>query len=53
MATLERVTDRAATAPRGRHAPPLEIRQDQQRRRLFAAAAAVFSRAIASAVASP
>ena len=31
-------------APRGRHAPPLEVRQDQQRRRLFAAAAAVFAR---------
>jgi len=30
--------------PRGRHAPPLEIRLDQQRRRLFAAAAAVFAR---------
>ena len=30
--------------PRGRHAPPLEIRLDRQRRRLFAAAAAVFSR---------
>jgi AcrR family transcriptional regulator len=33
-----------ATVPRGRHAPPLEIRLSQQRRRLFAAAAAVFSR---------
>jgi AcrR family transcriptional regulator len=33
-----------ATVPRGRHAPPLEIRLDRQRRRLFAAAAAVFSR---------
>jgi AcrR family transcriptional regulator len=32
------------TVPRGRHAPPLEIRLDRQRRRLFAAAAAVFSR---------
>lgn len=30
--------------PRGRHAPPLEIRLSLQRRRLFAAAAAVFSR---------
>jgi AcrR family transcriptional regulator len=30
--------------PRGRHAPPLEIRLDRQRRRLFAAASAVFSR---------
>ena len=26
------------TAPRGRHAPPLEVRQDRQRARLFAAA---------------
>jgi AcrR family transcriptional regulator len=34
-----------ASTPRGRHAPPLEVRQDQQRRRLFAAAAAVFARA--------
>jgi len=33
------------TAPRGRHAPPLEVRQDRQRARLFAAAAAVFARA--------
>jgi AcrR family transcriptional regulator len=33
-----------ATVPRGRHAPPLEIRLGEQRRRLFAAAAAVFSR---------
>ena len=30
--------------PRGRHAPPLAVRQDQQRRRLFAAAGAVFAR---------
>ena len=35
---------RTPAAPRGRHAPPLEIRQDLQRRRLFAAAASVFSR---------
>ena len=34
-----------ASTPRGRHAPPLEIRQDRQRARLFAAAAAVFARA--------
>jgi len=33
-----------ATSPRGRHAPPLEVRQDRQRSRLFAAAAAVFAR---------
>src|SRR5918994_425739 len=32
------------SAPRGRHAPPLEVRQDRQRRRLYAAAGAVFSR---------
>ena len=31
-------------APRGRHAPPLEVRQDRQRQRLFAAASAVFAR---------
>lgn len=30
--------------PRGRHAPPLEVRLDTQRRRLFAAAATVFAR---------
>ena len=29
---------------RGRHAPPLEVRQDRQRARLFAAASAVFAR---------
>jgi AcrR family transcriptional regulator len=38
------VTQGTPAAPRGRHAPPLEVRQDQQRRRLFAAAAAVFAR---------
>src|ERR1700710_3329919 len=32
------------TAPGGRHAPPLEVRQDRQRARLFAAASAVFAR---------
>jgi AcrR family transcriptional regulator len=32
------------TVPRGRHAPPLEVRQDRQRRRLFVAAATVFAR---------
>jgi AcrR family transcriptional regulator len=32
-----------ATAPRGRHAPPLEVRQDRQRRRLYAAAATTFA----------
>ena len=34
-----------ATVPRGRHAPPLEVRQSVQRDRLFEAAAAVFARA--------
>src|ERR671915_840071 len=33
-----------ATVPRGRHAPPLEVRQSRQRGRLFDAAAAVFAR---------
>jgi AcrR family transcriptional regulator len=32
------------SAPRGRHAPPLEVRLDRQRQRLFAAAASVFTR---------
>jgi AcrR family transcriptional regulator len=32
------------TVPRGRHAPPLEVRQVRQRGRLFAAASAVFAR---------
>jgi AcrR family transcriptional regulator len=32
------------TVPRGRHAPPLEVRLTVQRRRLFQAAAAVFAR---------
>ena len=38
------MADRAAV-PRGRHAPPLEVRQSVQRDRLFEAAAAVFARA--------
>jgi AcrR family transcriptional regulator len=38
------VQEPAPNSPRGRHAPPLEVRQDRQRRRLFAAAAAVFAR---------
>src|SRR4051794_32126581 len=33
-----------AAVPRGRHAPPLEVRQTVQRERLFEAAAAVFAR---------
>src|SRR5512133_3843175 len=32
------------TVPRGRHAPPLEVRLTVQRRRLYEAAAAVFAR---------
>jgi AcrR family transcriptional regulator len=32
------------TVPRGRHAPPLEVRLSVQRRRLFEAASAVFAR---------
>src|SRR4051812_50207580 len=32
------------SVPRGRHAPPLEVRLTVQRRRLFEAAAAVFAR---------
>src|SRR6478735_6633937 len=32
------------TVPRGRHAPPLEVRLTVQRRRLFEAAATVFAR---------
>ena len=34
----------ASSIPRGRHAPPLEVRLERQRARLFAAAAAVFAR---------
>jgi AcrR family transcriptional regulator len=37
------MTDRA-TVPRGRHAPPLEVRLSVQRRRLFEAAATEFAR---------
>src|SRR3954451_13431727 len=33
-----------SSGPRARHAPPLEVRQDRQRRRLNEAAAAVFAR---------
>ena len=42
--SLWRVHQQHAPAPRGRHAPPLEVRQDRQRARLFRAAAAVFAR---------
>ena len=36
--------EQRATVPRGRHAPPLEVRLSVQRTRLFQAAAAVFAR---------
>ncbi|MDO8213732.1 TetR/AcrR family transcriptional regulator [Conexibacter sp. CPCC 206217] len=42
MASSDRTTPRSAI-PRGRHAPPLEIRLGLQRERLFEAAAAVFA----------
>jgi AcrR family transcriptional regulator len=38
------VDRRPLTVPRGRHAPPLDVRLSVQRRRLFEAAAAVFAR---------
>ena len=38
------MVERAAAVPRGRHAPPLEIRLERQRDRLLRAAAAVFAR---------
>ena len=38
------MTDPAPSIPRGRHAPPLEVRLERQQARLFAAAAAVFAR---------
>jgi AcrR family transcriptional regulator len=41
MAAADRT---AVTVPRGRHAPPLEVRLTVQRRRLFEAAATVFAR---------
>jgi AcrR family transcriptional regulator len=42
---LQRVMpEPAPPVPRGRHAPPLEVRLARQRARLFAAAAAVFAR---------
>ena len=36
--------DPAPPVPRGRHAPPLEVRLERQRARLFAAAASIFAR---------
>ena len=44
MVTIGPVSRPSPSPPRGRHAPPLEVRQDLQRRRLFAAAATVFAR---------
>jgi len=38
------MAESAPSVPRGRHAPPLEVRLERQRARLFAAAAAVFAR---------
>jgi AcrR family transcriptional regulator len=38
------MSDAAPSVPRGRHAPPLEVRLERQRARLFQAAARVFSR---------
>src|SRR3954454_17030922 len=38
------VTRAPTGVPRGRHAPPLEVRLTVQRRRLFEAAATVFAR---------
>lgn len=37
-------SESAPSVPRGRHAPPLEVRVERQRMRLFSAAAAVFAR---------
>lgn len=42
MASSDRISPRTAV-PRGRHAPPLEVRLGLQRERLFEAAAAVFA----------
>jgi AcrR family transcriptional regulator len=39
------LTSSQSPIPRGRHAPPLEVRLEVQKQRLFEAAAAVFSRA--------
>src|SRR3712207_7443206 len=38
------MAESAASVPRGRHAPPLEVRLERQRGRLFEAAASVFAR---------
>ena len=44
VSMLDRVSSESPSVPRGRHAPPLEVRLQNQRRRLFEAAAAVFAR---------
>jgi AcrR family transcriptional regulator len=41
---MTELTSSQAPVPRGRHAPPLEVRLEVQKQRLFDAAAAVFSR---------
>ena len=41
---MTELTSSQAPIPRGRHAPPLEVRQGVQKQRLFEAAATVFSR---------
>jgi AcrR family transcriptional regulator len=41
---LPGMEERRVTVPRGRHAPPLEVRLDMQRQRLYQAAARVFAR---------
>ena len=38
------MSDSTVPIPRGRHAPPLEVRLERQRERLYAAAARVFAR---------
>jgi AcrR family transcriptional regulator len=43
MATSHRTNPARPTVPRGRHAPPLEVRLTRQRERLFEAAAHVFA----------
>jgi AcrR family transcriptional regulator len=42
--TLRDMEEERVTVPRGRHAPPLEVRLDMQRQRLYQAAARVFAR---------
>ncbi|MEY2535011.1 MAG: hypothetical protein QOF29_2921 [bacterium] len=45
LPTIEAMAHRqTVSVPRGRHAPPLDVRLGVQRRRLFEAGAAVFAR---------